>query len=210
MTEIKKSWFAIDGGLEPIDYEGENSFRFPAELAEIVLNKFSKEGDWVLDPFCGLGTTLKAAQKMNRHAIGFEVDESRAMYAGKGLNEPNKVIHARIETIDQYYLPSFDLVFTSPPYVTVRLEDDPWGMTYFEDMESIFRKIQKTLKPDANIVIEVSNIRTKDGVRTLAWQFGELLSKIFSFQGEIIRVDTGDAEAGPGFDHSYLLVYKNH
>ncbi len=209
MTEIKKSWFAIDGGLEPIDYAGENNFRFPAELAEIVLKKFSKEGDWVLDPFCGFGTTLKAAQKMNRKAIGFEADGGRATFANKGLNEPNKAIHEKVETIDQHSLPFFDLVFTSPPYVTVRLEDDPWGLTYFEDMESIFGKIKKTLKPDASVVIEVSNIRTKDGVRPLAWQFGEFLSKIFAFQGEIIRVDTGDAEAGPGFDHSYLLVYKN-
>ena len=139
--KIKKSWIAIDGTLEKIDFDGQNDFRFPKELAQIVIADFSKEGDWIIDPFCGFGTTLHVAQEMGRNAVGFEVDEERASFAAKGLLEPNKVINARIETIDQQEFPKFDLLFTSPPYVTVRLEDDPCGKTYFEDMELIFAKI---------------------------------------------------------------------
>lgn len=207
--KIKKSWITVDGTLEKIDFEGQNDFRFPRELAQIVIADFSKEGDWIIDPFCGFGTTLHVAQEMGRNAVGFEVDEKRASFAAKGLLEPNKVINARIEALDRQELPQFDLLFTSPPYVTVRLEDDPWGKTYFEDMELIFTKIKKVLKPSANLVIDVSNIRTGDGIRPLAWQFGELLSKLFSFQGEIIRANKSDTPAGPGYDHSYLLTYKN-
>jgi hypothetical protein len=76
-------------------------------------------------------------------------------------------------------------------------------------MEMIFKKLKDTLNPGASIIIEISNVRTKDGIRPLAWQLGELLSKIYSFEGDIIRCNTSNVEAGPGFDHSYLLAYKN-
>lgn len=57
-----KTWFAIDGTLEPIEYEGPSFFRFPEELAERVLLRYSSVGEWVFDPFCGFGTTLVLAQ----------------------------------------------------------------------------------------------------------------------------------------------------
>ena len=42
------------------------------ELPEQQLSLFSDEGDTVLDPFCGSGTTMVAAQEMNRIGIGMD------------------------------------------------------------------------------------------------------------------------------------------
>jgi tRNA G10 N-methylase Trm11 len=207
--KIQKSWIAISGKLEKINFDGKSDFRFPGKLAEMVISDFSKKGDWVLDPFCGFGTTLRVAQKLGRNAIGYEIDKRRAEFASKKLVGKNRVFNAHIETIKPADLPRFNLLFTSPPYVTVRLEDDPWGKTYFEDMKRIFSTLKAVLDPGANVVVEVSNIRTKDGIRPLAWQLGELLSGIFLFQGEVIRINKSAVSAGPGYDHSYLLIYKN-
>jgi DNA modification methylase len=206
--DLSKSWFSIDGRLEKIKFTGENDFRYPKRLAEIVIKKYSRRGDWILDPFAGFGTTLKTAQILGRKAMGFELDKERADFAAIGLKKPTRIIYDRIENLNKYKLPKFDLVFTSPPYVTVNLKDDPWGENYFKDMKTIFTQIKKVLKPNATLVIEVSNIRTKDGIRPLAWQFGKLLSTIYQFQGEIIRCNESNALAGPGFNHSYLLIYK--
>ncbi len=46
--------------------------QFPVELAEKVIRLFSDEGDVVLDPFMGSGTTAVAATKTNRQYIGIE------------------------------------------------------------------------------------------------------------------------------------------
>lgn len=45
----------------------------PVALLERILAASSNEGDVVLDPFCGCGTTVHAAQKMNRQWIGIDV-----------------------------------------------------------------------------------------------------------------------------------------
>ncbi len=46
----------------------------PIPLLKKLINIFTDEGDVVIDPVAGSGTTLKAAAEMNRHAYGFEVD----------------------------------------------------------------------------------------------------------------------------------------
>lgn len=45
----------------------------PVALLERILNASSNEGDTVLDPFCGCGTTVHAAQKLNRRWIGIDI-----------------------------------------------------------------------------------------------------------------------------------------
>ena len=48
---------------------------FPEALPEWFIKLFTKEGDWVLDPFVGSGTTCKAAQRLKRNSIGIELQQ---------------------------------------------------------------------------------------------------------------------------------------
>jgi len=45
----------------------------PVALLERILNTSSNPGDVVLDPFCGCGTTVHAAQKLGRQWVGIDV-----------------------------------------------------------------------------------------------------------------------------------------
>jgi hypothetical protein len=45
----------------------------PEALLERIIAASSNEGDVVLDPFCGCGTTIAAAQKLNRRWIGIDI-----------------------------------------------------------------------------------------------------------------------------------------
>ncbi|MFB3851349.1 MAG: site-specific DNA-methyltransferase [Acidobacteriota bacterium] len=50
-----------------------HSAAFPKALPEWFIKLFTKEGDWVLDPFAGCGTTCEAAKELQRNSVGIEI-----------------------------------------------------------------------------------------------------------------------------------------
>ena len=60
---------------------------FPAKLAEDHILSWSNEGDIILDPMAGSGTTLKMAKKNNRNYIGIEISEKYCEIARKRLGQ---------------------------------------------------------------------------------------------------------------------------
>jgi len=50
-------------------------------LFAFFFNHFTKEGDLILDPFCGSGKSLLAARQLKRKIIGFELNEKSANHA---------------------------------------------------------------------------------------------------------------------------------
>jgi len=65
---------------------------FPEALPEWFIKLFTKEGDWVLDPFVGSGTTSKAAQRLKRNSIGIELQQGYYDLALKRVeSKQNKV-----------------------------------------------------------------------------------------------------------------------
>ncbi len=51
-----------------------HSAAFPERLPEWFINLFTEEGDTVLDPFMGSGTSIYVAQRIQRHAIGIDIN----------------------------------------------------------------------------------------------------------------------------------------
>lgn len=49
---------------------------FPEELPRRLIQLYTFEGDVVLDPFCGLGTSCLAAAKAGRHFVGFDLEKA--------------------------------------------------------------------------------------------------------------------------------------
>ena len=64
---------------------------FPEQLAQDHILSWSNEGDTILDPMAGSGTTLKMAKKNNRHYIGIEIAPEYIDIINKRLSiEENK------------------------------------------------------------------------------------------------------------------------
>jgi site-specific DNA-methyltransferase (adenine-specific) len=69
-------WNIVNGkgfGGDKLSYNHPASF--PESLAEDHILSWSNEGDIVLDPMCGSGTTLKMAKLNNRNYIGIDINE---------------------------------------------------------------------------------------------------------------------------------------
>lgn len=58
---------------------------FPIELPMWFIKLFSQEGDVVLDPFMGSGTTARAAERLNRRYVGIEIKEEYIALANTEL-----------------------------------------------------------------------------------------------------------------------------
>ena len=79
-----------------IPQKGDHPTQKPLELIYKLLKIHTKEGDLVLDPFMGSGTTAVACYKLNRRYIGFELDEEYFNIA----NERIDAVKAQISIFD--------------------------------------------------------------------------------------------------------------
>ena len=63
--------------ISPIGAQAQERLGYPTQkpetLLERILRTSSNEGDLVLDPFCGCGTTVQVAQKLHRRWIGIDI-----------------------------------------------------------------------------------------------------------------------------------------
>jgi DNA modification methylase len=61
---------------------------FPEEIPYRLIRLYTYSGDLVLDPYCGLGTTLKVAQHLGRRWVGYEVLERYRAVSMARAGEP--------------------------------------------------------------------------------------------------------------------------
>ncbi|MEI6138776.1 MAG: DNA methyltransferase [Mariniphaga sp.] len=66
--QIGSTWDDIPFSI--VNSESDFKFSRPTKLLERIILISSNENDWILDPFCGSGTSLVAAQNLNRKWIG--------------------------------------------------------------------------------------------------------------------------------------------
>jgi site-specific DNA-methyltransferase (adenine-specific) len=59
----------------------------PLGVMRWIIEKYSKPGDLILDPFCGSGTTCVAAEQLGRRYIGIEISEDYCKIARRRVQE---------------------------------------------------------------------------------------------------------------------------
>jgi len=80
---------------------------FPEELPRRLIKMFSFVGDTVLDPFLGSGTTVLAARKLGRHAVGYEVNSDYLPIIRQKVGSPLEVMYREQDasSIESDFLP---------------------------------------------------------------------------------------------------------
>lgn len=72
---------------------------FPIELASRLVRMFSFQGDTVLDPFCGTGTTIVASLKYGRNSIGIDIDPEYCRMAARFLKKESANLFLKTELV---------------------------------------------------------------------------------------------------------------
>ena len=129
-----KEWIKSQLGVWQFHYESRDirdknahPATYPISLASRCISLFTHEGELVLDPFVGSGTTLVAARDLNRQAIGFDLKQEYVDLCEDRLansEEPDETTQlalcADARDIEDYFEPeSVSLILTSPPYANL-------------------------------------------------------------------------------------------
>ncbi len=131
----------------------------PSYVIWNLLKRYTREGDVVVDPMCGSGTTIDVCHDLKRTGKGFDIAPFRR----------------DIVPADARKLPlkreSVDFVFVDPPYSTHLKysghpqcigELDAGGTEYYKAMERVISEIHRVLKNNHYMALYVSDSYRKD------------------------------------------------
>jgi len=150
----------------------------PAYVIWNLLERYTREGDLVVDPFAGGGTTLDIAREGKRRALGYDVHPTREdIFRADARKLPLEADKA-------------DFVFMDPPYSThLDYGDDPRdigkldalaGDEYYRAMDGVFAEVQRVLRDRRYLAIYVSDSFKKgEGFAAIGCELYALARKRF-------------------------------
>lgn len=126
--------------------KGNNKFQgvTPAFIIWNMLQRYTKEGDLVVDPMAGSGTTIDVCGEEGRRVVGYDINPQHP----KAIKNDSR----RIPLEDN----SVDMVFIDSPYGdNVSYSDEPSDIgkisaedpKFYEELEKVAREIYRILKP---------------------------------------------------------------
>lgn len=181
MPETVSVWTQRGLGANHPDARIERQHPAPFSFTDVarLVKFFTKKGQTVLDPFVGVGSTLKACATEGRKGIGFELNPKYAELArerlrtevpdqGAEISQDIRVGDAR-DLIKELPDDSLDLVVTSPPY---------WIILHKVDHKARQERIEQDL-----------DTRYSDDPRDLGnvKEYGDFLSELASILGACAR-----------------------
>jgi DNA modification methylase len=124
---------------------GSNKYRgvTPAFVIWNLLQRYTKEGDLVVDPMCGSGTTIDVAKELNRKVIGYDLNVIRPDV----IKNDSRKIPLKDSTVD--------FVFIDSPYSdNIRYSNEPACIgkiscekkEFYDELEKVAKEIYRILK----------------------------------------------------------------
>lgn len=113
---------------------------FIPQIPNQLLRRYTKKGDWVLDPFAGSGTTLIECKRLGRNALGIDLSGEAVKLCNSNLDKEKNHFNAVIDTmladsseinlknqLNKYQIKNFQFIIMHPPY---------WDIIKFTDQKN--------------------------------------------------------------------------
>ena len=149
----------------------------PAFIIWNLIQRYTKEGDLVVDPMCGSGTTIDVCNEENRKVIGFDIVPYRADI---------KQADARKLPLDNEVT---DFIFIDSPYSdNIKYNDHPDNIgniscenpKFFEELNKVAKELFRILKPDKYIAWLIGDQAKKKKFVPVGLKLYSILEKYFT------------------------------
>ena len=216
---------------------GRGSFlsKFNSEYAKRIIEMWSKEGDFIVDPFAGRSSRPLVSTLLKRNYVGFDVvydnlQEAKEQYdilkKGRQLGYL-KLIHTSSEYMDLHLNGGVaDMIITCPPYFNIekyesvdgQLTDIKIYKNFLDIYKTILEKSANILKPGCFFAIVVANFRIDGELYDFCSDTKDILKKHLTYHDEII-LEMSPAKRHPLYTqaitnlnclktHEYCLVFR--
>lgn len=191
---------------------------FPTQLVTRLLDSFTNDDDKVvLDPFCGSGSTVIAADRLGKTGVGIELSEKFVLLARNRLsqrpiwsNGESKVYQANANQLLDYVASnSVDVVVTSPPYWDILIRKrtaDNKEISHYEGgvgdlgqianyksfikaLREVFECVYKTLKDGKYCIVVVGDVRKDKRFYSLHSDVSTMMQEIGFIYDDLIIWD---------------------
>lgn len=150
-----------NSGAHDCHYHG----NFVPQIPHQLLMRYTKAGDFVLDPFAGSGTTLIEAQRMGRNSIGIELQQDVAMEAIKRIHSEQKegiiadtfVDDSRTfdtnRILSTYNIKNVQFIIYHPPYWDIiKFSEDRNDLSNAKTLESFIENFRLVVRNTSTIL----------------------------------------------------------
>ncbi|MCX8105475.1 MAG: DNA methyltransferase [Ignavibacterium album] len=137
---------------------------FIPQIPNQLLRRYTKKGDWILDPFVGSGTTLIEAKRLGRNSIGIDLSEDALKLAEKNLSKEKIQSDVICQTIKadssnfnlssvlkQLGIKNFQFIILHPPYWDIikftKEKNDLSNAASTEEFLKMFGKVIDNISP---------------------------------------------------------------
>jgi len=211
---------------------------FDYEIPRRLILYLSRPGDVVLDPLAGSGTTLAAAIRLGRKAIGFDISERAIricrrkidlVASAQGSEQQAKIV--KHDATHPFPIPegSVDLIVTSPPYFdivhysedTSQLGNISSYAEFLSCLSKVLRNCHISLKVGGFLCLVTADVRKAheyfplhveyvDQCRSLGLGLHQILVNIFRTSGKSDREECMGFPSNfhPWNTHEYILIFK--
>lgn len=238
------SWFIFNALKNDLDAEKqldpkmeEHPATYSPTMIANFIRFFTKKGNTVLDPFCGIGSTLEACKRTQRIGYGVELNTKYYRLCLKRTPEfKDNIFNEDATTIQQLNLPKIDFCIASPPYWNIlnrsthtfrsdrRKHDldvnysnssndlgniDDYDC-FLEKLSNIYFNVYDLLRHNAYTVIIIKNVKKAGKIYPLAWDLAKVLSQKYVLKDEKIWIQDKIGLAPYGYPFSWTSNILHH